>query len=154
MVTKLAPREPRRLAPRSGRDPLTAFREEMDQFLSRFMGGPEEEYPAEFAPRLDLSETDQAIEIEVDLPGVKPKDIDIQVSGNTLTISGERKTEEEEEGKIYHYAERRTRRFWRAITLPCPVQEAKIEAQNRCGVLMITLPKVEAAKPRKIEIKT
>jgi HSP20 family protein len=102
---------------------------------------------------LDLSETDTAVETKMDLPGVKPEEIEIQLNGNVLTVSGERKEEQEEKGKTYHRLERRVGNFSRSMTLPCPVEEDEVAASYKDGVLSITLPKTDEAKTRKIKIK-
>jgi HSP20 family protein len=127
----------------------------MDDLLSRFWGDEGEGWLAgRMAPSADLSETDTAIEVRVDLPGIKPSEIDIQLSGNVLTVSGERKEEKEEKGRTFHRVERRTGSFSRSITLPCAVQEQEVAAEYRDGVLAITLPKEEGAKARKIKVKS
>ncbi len=148
----------RTLAPRTSREHLPtwpALREEMEDLVSRFLGNGEEAWPAgRMMPAVDLSETANALEARVDLPGVKPKEIDIQVSGNLLTISGEKKEEKEEKGKTFHRVERHSGSFSRTMTLPCAVNEDEVAAEYRDGVLTITLPKCEQAKSRKITIKT
>jgi HSP20 family protein len=105
------------------------------------------------SPPLDMSETDTAVRIRMDLPGVAPNEIDIQVSGNQLTVTGERKEESEEKGATFHRIERRTGQFSRSITLPCTVDEGKIDAMYQDGVLCISLPKSEESRPRHIKVK-
>jgi HSP20 family protein len=103
---------------------------------------------------LDVYETDEALVVEASLPGISPDDVDISVVGNTLTIKGEVRQEEvkEEKGK-YHFRERRYGAFQRAIGLPVEVNADKAEATFENGVLRLTLPKVEEAKPKRIEVK-
>jgi HSP20 family protein len=131
-----------------------ALREEVEDLVSQALGEGEP-WPLTrlYAPSLDLSETDTTVEVRMDLPGVKPDQVDVQVSGNLLTVSGERKEEKEEKGKAFHRIERRCGSFARSITLPCPVQEEKVEAQCRDGVLSITLPKTDEAKSHKVKVK-
>jgi HSP20 family protein len=105
-------------------------------------------------PSIDVSETDAAVEAKVDLPGMKPDEIDIRLNANVLTVSGERKEEKEEKGKTYHRLERRAGTFSRSITLPCPVAEDEVAAEFHDGVLTITLPKTEQANARKIKVKS
>jgi HSP20 family protein len=105
-------------------------------------------------PSLDISETDKAVEVKLDLPGVTAKEIDIRLNGNLLTVSGERKEEHEQKGKTYHRVERRYGSFSRSVTLPCPVQEDEVAAEYRDGVLAITLPKTDEAKSKKIAVKS
>ncbi|HEY3395062.1 MAG TPA: Hsp20/alpha crystallin family protein [Lacipirellulaceae bacterium] len=138
------------------RDPFTALREEMNDLRSRLWGGEEEGWfgAALAAPSVDLSETDTAVEVRMDLPGVKPDDIDIQVSGNILSVTGQRQEEKEEKGRTFHRVERHSGSFSRAITLPAAVNESEVAAEYRDGVLAITLPKSEQAKTRKIKVKS
>ena len=103
---------------------------------------------------LDLYETDDDLVIEASLAGVDPKDVDISITGNLLTIKGETKKEEEkeEEGK-YYYRERRYGAFHRSVTLPVDVDADKVKAVFEKGELKLTLPKMEAIKPKRIEVK-
>lgn len=134
--------------------PLATLRGEMDELFERMFGSSEDGMVfGKLSPQLDLSETDGHIEVRMDVPGVQAKELDIRISGNRLTVSGERKEEKEEKGKTYYRSERRSGSFSRSITLPCEVDEKKIEAQCRDGVLTVTLPKVAAAKTHKIEVK-
>lgn len=138
-----------------GRDPFRALQEQMDDLIARFESDWNGESGLRTAtPSLDLSESEDALEVRTDMPGIKPEDIDIEVTGNTLRISGERNEESEEKGKTFHRIERRHGTFARAITLPCDVDAEKIEAQSNDGVLTVTLPKTEPAKTKKIKVKT
>jgi HSP20 family protein len=103
---------------------------------------------------LDLYETDDNLVVETSLPGINPDDVDISIVGNTLTIKGETKHEAEkgEKGR-YHYRERRYGAFQRSIILPTGVNTDAAEAVFKDGVLKLTLPKVEEAKPKRIEVK-
>lgn len=107
-----------------------------------------------FAPSVDMSETDKAIEVRLDLPGMNAQDIEVRVNQNVLTVSGERKEEKDEKGKTFYRMERFAGRFSRAITLPSTVAEDEVVADYKEGVLTVTLPKVEAVKARKITVKT
>lgn len=152
-MSMLTTRRPNRL-PLLWRDPFTAFREEMNQLRTRLMGDEAEGWFAGAAvPALDLSETDTAIDVRMDLPGITAKDIDIQVNGNLLTVSGERKEEKEEKGKTFHRVERSYGNFSRSVTLPCAVAESEIAAEYKDGVLTIKLPKSEESKAHKIKVK-
>lgn len=111
--------------------------------------------PDPFHTRMDVSETDTAVVVKMDLPGVAAKDIDISVDNNLLTIRGERKEEKEEtdKAKQYHRIERRFGSFSRSLPLPCAVNEGEAAAEFKEGVLSVTLPKSESAKPKKIAVK-
>lgn len=105
-------------------------------------------------PAVDVYEDRDKISIRAELPGMKQQDIQLAIEGNTLTISGERKREEErKEGDTFR-SERFYGRFQRSITLPRPVDTGKINATYKDGVLTVTCPKSEEAKPRQIEVKT
>ena len=107
------------------------------------------------APRVDVSEDDDAYEITAELPGVEEKDIEITLKENLLTLHGEQKAEREEKKKDYHMTERRHGSFTRSFRLPDNVDADNIKAEFDKGVLTLTLPKsAEAkAKERKIAIK-
>jgi HSP20 family protein len=130
----------------------------MDELMSRLAedwnGG---NLPDTTFPSTDISETENAIEVRMDTPGLTAKEIDIEVRGNTLQVTGEhkeeKKEEKEEKGRTYHRVERRQGRIYRSIPLPAEVNEKKVEAQCRDGVLTITLPKTEEAKAHKITVK-
>ena len=108
-----------------------------------------------WSPRLDVSETEKAVHITADLPGLEKKDISISLEDDLLTISGERKEEKEEKGKTYHTLERRSGSFFRSIRLPAEVDKKKVDAAFSNGVLTITLPKSTETRRSKtvIEIK-
>jgi HSP20 family protein len=127
----------------------------MEQLVSRAFGEDVALWPSErILPSLDLAETAASVEVRMDIPGMEAKDIDIQVNGNLLTISGERKEEHEEKGKTFHRVERRVGSFSRTVTLPCPVREEVVDAQYKSGILTVKLPKTEEAKAKKITVKT
>ena len=136
-------------------DPLTALQEEMNELRSRFLGdGGEGWFTGAIVPALDISETDTSVELKMDLPGMSAKDIDIQVYGNVLTVSGKRDEEKEEKGKTFHRVERRYGSFSRSVTLPCNVVESEVDAEYHDGALAIKLPKTEESKAHKINVKT
>lgn len=105
-------------------------------------------------PKVDLVETDNAYEASVDLPGMQAKDIDVQVHGNTITISGTRKEEKSEKGRTFHYSERRSGSFARTLTLPCAVKEDEVAAEYTEGVLKVVLPKCEQERARRVSVKS
>lgn len=106
------------------------------------------EYERDWSPRLDVSETDTAIEVIADLPGLEKKDIEISLDNGVLVIKGERKEEHKETEKHVHRMERRYGSFYRALRLPAEVKTDKIEASFKNGELKVTLPKSEEAKKR------
>lgn len=133
-------------------DPFAALRDEMNALRARLLG--DEPWFADAVPATDVVETDSQIEVRLDLPGMKPEDVDVQISGTTLTVRGEVREEKgEEKDKTFHRIERRHEAFSRSLTLPCAVDEQRASAEFRQGVLTIALPKAEEAKARKIAVK-
>lgn len=101
---------------------------------------------------LDIAENENEFIVKASLPGVKPDDVQITVHGNTLTIRGESHTEEEKKGEQWHLRERRHGAFQRSVSLSTPVDSDKARAEFEHGVLHLTLPKSEAARPRQIKV--
>jgi HSP20 family protein len=105
-----------------------------------------------FALPLDVAETENDFVVKASLPGVKPEDVQITVHGDTLTIRAETKAEEDRKGEHWHLRERRFGSFQRSLSLATPVNSDQARAHYEHGVLTLTLPKAEAAKPRQIKI--
>jgi HSP20 family protein len=106
-----------------------------------------------FAPAADVVETEQGLELRVDLPGHDPRSIEVKFEGDTLTLRSERKSERTAETGRYVRAERRYGVFARSFVLPSTFDGSKAEARLEHGVLTVVLPKKEEAKPRTVEIK-
>lgn len=100
-----------------------------------------------------MAEQDDAFIVKASIPGVPADDVEITLTDNVLTIKGEMKDDKEVKETNYHLHERRFGSFMRSVTLPTSVDADKIEAVNENGVLTLTLPKAEAVKPKKIEVK-
>lgn len=109
-----------------------------------------------FMPRLDVTEDAKAFTVTAELPGMSEKEIDLSISGDTLTIRGEKKEEKEDKSKNYYYSERSYGTFMRSIPLPRQVEADKVAASFKKGVLTITLPKTAVAmeSTKKIDVKT
>ena len=107
---------------------------------------------ATWAPRVDLSETENGYQIVVDLPGIPKKDISINFHEGVLSISGSRTNETKEEGKNFLRVERSSGEFNRSFNIPVAIQSDKIEASYKDGVLEVNVPKAEVAKPQKVKI--
>src|SRR3989338_6623853 len=105
-------------------------------------------------PSVVVVETDDTVEVKAELPGIEPIGVDISVSGDKLSIKGERKAEKEEKGKTFYRVERCYGSFCRTVELPVSVEADKAKADYKNGVLEITLPKTEQVKAKKIPIKT
>jgi HSP20 family protein len=108
--------------------------------------------PRVYAPLLNLCDTQDALTITLDVPGVDRDAIDVQLAGDTLTIRGERKWDRQE-GQHYLHVERPFGAFQRQVTIGYPVQPDRVNATYRDGVLTVTLPKAEELKPRKVQIQ-
>ncbi len=105
-------------------------------------------------PRLDVSEHDQAFEIQAELPGVKKEDIKVSIDGARVTIEGEcQQANEQRQGEHVVYSERSTRRYQRSFTLPSEVDDAAAEAKLENGILMLTLPKKQGSAARRLTIQ-
>ena len=107
----------------------------------------------DWAPRVDIAETDKAFVIKAEIPEVNKEDVKITVDNGILTIRGERKQEKEEEGKKYHRVERYYGSFTRSFTLPDNVDETKVKASFKDGMLNLQIQKAEEVKPKVIEVK-
>ena len=105
-----------------------------------------------WAPAVDIYEQDGNIVMKAELPGVDPKDVDVRLENNTLTLSGQRRLDSEVKQENYHRVERAYGTFTRSFTLPSVVDQGHIKAEYKDGVLKVTLPKREEAKPKQINI--
>src|SRR5450755_2812502 len=123
---------------------LSNLQDELDRLFESPMTG--------WAPALDVHEDADKFSIRVELPGLKREDIGVSLQDGALVISGERKTEKVEEGVEIHRQERFYGKFQRALTLPAPVAADKVKAAYKDGILTVTLPKAEEAKPKQIDV--
>ena len=136
---------------------VSRLRREMDRLWDYYYGSGRrglQPLQAEFAPAVDVKETAEAFVVKAEVPGMDAKEINIAVTGDILTIRGEKKSEREEKEENYHLVERSYGSFFRSLTLPAAVDLDKIEARYDKGVLTVTCPKKEEVKPKAIEIKT
>ena len=139
---------------------LTSIQDEINQMFERVFGrrgagaGGEGAFGrATWAPAVDISERKDAYVVTAEVPGVKPEDLDVTLEDGLLTIQGERHAEEETSDRQYHRVERRYGGFRRSITLPSQVKTDAIEASYSDGVLQVTVPKADEAKPKKITVR-
>ena len=148
--------ESRSLAPR-GRHPLAQLREEFDQLFDRFLS----EWPAPLGSELgldrpwglDVEDREQEVVVQAELPGFEAGDLDVQVSGNVLTIRAERKHESQEGKGNGRHQERGYSRVFRTVTLPAGIDRDKVEARYRNGVLEVHVPKTETARGKRIPVQ-
>src|SRR4051794_22138238 len=133
---------------------LTNLREEIDRLfeapLAELARGSQ--LLSGWTPAFDIFEDKDNVTVKAELPGMKREDIDVQLHDGSLSISGERKSENKHEDAEVYRAERFFGRFQRTVTLPTPVAGDKVKAQYKDGVLTVTLPKTEEAKPKQIDI--
>ena len=108
----------------------------------------------EWVPAFDVSETEKEVIVKAELPGMDVKDIDIALTDGLLTIKGERQLEKEDKKENYHRIERQFGSFSRSLNLGTKVRNDGIEATYKDGILTVNLPKVEASKPKRIEVKS
>ena len=135
--------------------PFGKLEEEFESMMNRFFRPEEFGLSLErFAPEVNVVESDGELEITADLPGIKQEEVNVELRDGNLWISGKKEEEKEEKGKTYHRLERRYGEYRRVIPLPTTVDEEKIEAEYQEGVLKITVPKTESAKPKRIEVTT
>ncbi len=137
---------------------LVSMRQQMDRLMDDWLAqsgeGGESAAGSFRRLALDVSENENAYMVRASVPGLQPEDLDINLQDNTLTIQGETRSESEREGEQWHLRERRFGRFQRSITLPNNVDVDKVDARYENGVLTLTLPKTEEAKPRKISVRS
>lgn len=148
-----------RWKPRTRLDPfadLMGMRNEMDRLFDQMVGRSAFDnaglFDGEWAPAVDVYENDDKVVVKTELPGMDQADIEVDILGDTLTIKGEKKKEEENKDRHYHRLERVYGSFHRSVTLPGEVESAKAKASFKSGVLEIELPKKEEAKPRQIKV--
>ncbi len=136
---------------------MSSLQERMNRLFSEFRGRPswgeEEITQGAWTPPVDIFETPNSLVLKAELPGITKDDISIEVKDSTLTLKGEKKFEKEVNEENYHRVERAYGSFQRAFTLPSTIQQDKVKAKFKDGVLEITLPKVEEAKPKQITVE-
>jgi HSP20 family protein len=133
---------------------LMSIQSELNQLFGRTFGGEGERVRgADWVPPLDVHETSDRFVITVELPGLGPEDVDISVEENVLTLTGERRFYSDRSDDEFHRIERRYGTFVRSLTLPATADASAIETSFDAGVLTVTVPKREEAKPRKIQVK-
>jgi HSP20 family protein len=134
---------------------LVSLREKMNRLFEDAVTARGEErdmIASTWAPSVDIYETENAIIMNAEVPGIDEKDIEIKIEDNTLTIKGERKFEKETKEENYHRIERSYGSFYRSFTIPRHVDQDKINAEHDNGVLRITMPKTPESKPKTVKV--
>ena len=132
---------------------LVTMRDDMDRLFNAFFGTEPHDIENMWRPAIDIEESNGNLLVRAEVPGMKKEDIKVAVKDNMLTISGERKRENETIEKTFHRIERSYGKFSRMIRLPAEVDADKVKATYKEGVLHVTLPTPEAMKPKQIEVK-
>ncbi len=133
---------------------LQSLQEKIDRIFEESLRGREvSPFSGSWVPAVDIYETDDAIILEAELPGMDEKDIEVKVEDNVLTIKGERKFEKEAKEENYYRMERYYGSFQRSFSLPSNVDLDKIKAEYKKGILKVTMPKKEETKPKQIKIE-
>ncbi len=130
-------------------DPFGSLRL-LEDAVTRMMSEPRTSRP--WSPAVDIVETEDELIVKADLPDVRLEDIDVRVENGTLSLRGERKFEKELADKGYHRIERSYGSFMRSFSVPSSVDTEKVSADYKNGVLTVTLPKKEAAKPKQVKV--
>lgn len=126
---------------------------EIDRMVDRFYGDRVDENALKtLMPSADIVERDGDFNITIELPGVDKKDVRISVQNNVLTVKGEKRKQNEKKGENYHRVERSYGLFQRSFTLPSSVDSEKIDAAYDNGILSVSIPKLEEAKPKEIQV--
>lgn len=133
---------------------LERMRKQMDLLAGGISRGLFREPAAGVFPLMNVTEDKDKYYVRAELPGLKAGDLDISITGDTLSISGERKIPAEDEKAQYHRREREAGKFSRILTLPGQLNTEKVEAHCNDGTLTVVLPKAEAAKPKQITVKS
>jgi HSP20 family protein len=133
-------------------DMISDLQEEMNRLFSRSLTRPDR-VNALYTPEIDLHEDENGFTVKADMPGMRREDLDISILGNKLILKGKRKGETEKKDKNWLHAERWHGSFERSFELPTEVDASNIKAAFKEGVLEVTLPKSEAAKPRQIKVE-
>ena len=144
----------------NGAHPGLGLRKDMDRVFDRFFTG-RLDWPFgsmqsrdRWGPALDVSETDTEFSVQAELPGVDPKDVEISITGRSLTLSGQKKESTERKDANCYHSECRFGSFSRSLQLPESVDPDKVSAEHKNGVLMIRLPKRESETPKRITVET
>lgn len=135
---------------------LVSIQDELNRLFGRTFNGVEPMRPAAtgaWIPAMDVLETEDRFVVKLELAGIEPDDVEVAVEDSTLSVSGTREFSTETNEENYHRVERRYGSFSRSITLPQTVDTEKVEASFDKGVLTVEVPKVERAKPKKIQVR-
>ena len=132
---------------------LFGLHREIDRLFNEFAQGMGPSGLQNIVPNIEISETDKAIEISAEMPGLERKDVEISIEDDTLTIRGEKKVEEDNKDKNVQHSERSYGVFLRVLQLPPGIDPSSVQATMSNGILKLTIPKPAKSEPKKIEVK-
>lgn len=134
---------------------VSSLRKEMDNLWNNFLGETSfpRYFPKDWLPSVDVSETEDQLLIKAELPGLEATDVSVSISGDLLTIKGEKKKEEEKKDEHFHSSERFYGSFQRSFRLPVNIKTDEVDATFKNGVLQVALRKTEETRKKEIEIK-
>ncbi|MDB5609556.1 MAG: heat shock protein [Bradyrhizobium sp.] len=132
---------------------LFGLHREIDRLFSEFAQGMGPNGLQSIVPNIEISETDKAIEVSAEMPGLERKDVEISIDDDTLTIRGEKKVEENQKDKNVQLSERSYGVFYRVLQLPPGIDPSSVQATMSNGILKVTIPKPAKSEPKKIEVK-
>lgn len=132
---------------------LTRLQSDLDRLFEDFAGGEQRFFGSDFSPSCELCEEKSNYVMKFDMPGVKKEDVKIEIEGNQLTVSAERKEEKKSEDKKRRYSEVSYGSYRRSFTLPSPIDDKKADAKFENGVLTVTVPKTEMSKAKQISVQ-
>ncbi|MCB2413969.1 Hsp20/alpha crystallin family protein [Demequina sp. TTPB684] len=144
----------RRELVRNGIPAAAPWNDDFQRIVRSFIGDADASLAGAFSPALDVEETEDGFTLHVELPGVPAENVDVSIEENVLTISGSRDFYEDKDADKFRRVERRFGTFHRAVRLPDRVDPAGIKAAFKDGLLTVSVPKAESAKPRRIEVTT
>jgi HSP20 family protein len=127
---------------------------DFDPFTGSFLRKWMRDFDGSRFPSVDIKETDKAVVVDAELPGMEAKDIEISLENNSLVLKGEKKQASEKKDENYHLVERSYGSFYRAVSLPCRVDKKGIKASYKEGILSVTLPKAETERAERIKIES
>ena len=142
------------LVPKSPFTGLTSLRRDMDRLWDRFFGDERGVtfWKGDWSPTVNITETKNKLIVKTELPGVDPKNVNIDITGDVLSIKGEKKEEKEEQDEHFYLMESAYGSFSRSVRLPVEVNEDKVKANFKNGILKITIPKAKETKTKSIKI--
>ncbi len=141
-----------RLVPYSPFREIEAMQRQMNRLFDNLIGFTEDGYSKPFIPAAEIEETDQALHLKLEVPGLEPQDLNVEVTANAVSISGERKSASRTEEQGMVRSEFRYGKFQRVIPLPSRIQNNNVQAEYKDGILRLTLPKTEEEKNKVVKV--